>query len=161
MFRIKGGTRQLVAALGLGLDQERVRLGHAVSSLAATEAGVRVEARVQGRAEAAVFRGRVVVTTLPPSLLASSVTFSPPLPEEVAQVSTAGGAGAGAGDQVVCAGDADHPHLDGHRGEGGRHLRRPLLEGGRAGGRAVQPDRALHTDVRPVQPRRQARGAGA
>ena len=102
MFRIKGGTRQLVAALGLGLDQERVRLGHAVSSLAATEAGVRVEARVQGRAEAAVFRGRVVVTTLPPSLLASSVTFSPPLPEEVAQVSTAG-AGAGAGDQVVCA----------------------------------------------------------
>ena len=40
MFRIKGGTRQLVAALGLGLDQERVRLGHAVSSLAATEAGV-------------------------------------------------------------------------------------------------------------------------
>ena len=114
MFRIKGGTRQLVAALGLGLDQERVRLGHAVSSLAATEAGVRVEARVQGRAEAAVFRGRVVVTTLPPSLLASSVTFSPPLPEEVAQVSTA--EGAGAGDQVVCAGDADHPHLDGHRG---------------------------------------------
>ena len=67
MFRIKGGTRQLVAALGLGLDQERVRLGHAVSSLAATEAGVRVEARVQGRAEAAVFRGRVVVTTLPPA----------------------------------------------------------------------------------------------
>ena len=128
MFRIKGGTRQLVAALSLGLDQERVKLGHAVSSLAATEAGVRVEARVQGRAEAAVFRGRVVVTTLPPSLLASSVTFSPPLPEEVAQVSSrrcrcrCG--------QVLCAGDADHPHLDGHRGEGRSHLRRALLEGG-------------------------------
>merc|ERR1712107_842701 len=67
MFRIKGGTSNLVNTLYQKMDTSKVLLNQVVTN-------------------DKTFRARKVVTTIPPQLLAHSVKFSPELPKEVDQV---------------------------------------------------------------------------
>jgi len=77
MFRIKGGTKQIVETLYESIDKSRVRLDEKVTEIKVCSSGVEVVSN------GATFRGQRVVTTIPPQLLAYSVKFSPPLREDI------------------------------------------------------------------------------
>eukprot|EP00088_Acartia_fossae_P018019 TRINITY_DN2034_c0_g1_i3.p1 TRINITY_DN2034_c0_g1~~TRINITY_DN2034_c0_g1_i3.p1 ORF type:complete len:406 (-),score=95.22 TRINITY_DN2034_c0_g1_i3:186-1403(-) len=87
MFRIKGGTSNLVRTLyaKIGGD-EKVLLNQIVKEIkqipAAEGNGVEVVTADSS------YRAKKVVTTIPPQLLANTVKFSPPLPNEVKQVAS-------------------------------------------------------------------------
>eukprot|EP00092_Neocalanus_flemingeri_P032958 GFUD01035840.1.p1 GENE.GFUD01035840.1~~GFUD01035840.1.p1 ORF type:complete len:351 (+),score=98.86 GFUD01035840.1:105-1157(+) len=80
MFRIKGGTSQIVETLYNNLDKSKVLLGQNVSEIRHTAEGMEVVSNGQ------VFRSSRVVTTVPPQLLAGSVSFSPALSQHVMTV---------------------------------------------------------------------------
>lgn len=80
MFRIKGGTSQLVETLYNSLDKTKVRLGEKVTEIKVASDGVEVVSNGE------TYRCKRVVTTIPPQLLAYSVAFSPPLSESVLTV---------------------------------------------------------------------------
>jgi len=80
MFRIKGGTAKLVETLYNTVDSSKVVLGERVTKIVDTGDGVEVVSNGK------TYRGRRVVTTIPPQLLAYSVQFSPPLSDTTLSV---------------------------------------------------------------------------
>mgnify|MGYP002051744895 FL=1 len=80
MFRIKGGTGNIVNTLYSKLDPGRVLLSQVVTDINKSDRGVEVVTRDM------TFTARKVVTTVPPQLLAHTVKFSPALPTEVMNV---------------------------------------------------------------------------
>ena len=80
MFRIKGGTGKIVETLQNKIDGSKVLLGQKVSEIEHTSDGIEVTSNGK------VFKSSRVVTTVPPQLLAKSVKFSPPLPQDVMNV---------------------------------------------------------------------------
>ena len=81
-MRIHGGTAMLIEALAAEVPDERVLTGHRVTALRRTPNGVTVEASTETDPGIAC-DARVVICTLPPRLLAQSVVFDPPLPDDV------------------------------------------------------------------------------
>jgi len=81
MFRIKGGSRQLIDSLYKGINPNSVLLNSPVSKAEKTSGGVVVT--TEGGQQ---YTGHVLVTTLPPQLLHHSVQFSPELPSKVQKV---------------------------------------------------------------------------
>jgi len=81
MFRISGGTSNIVTSLYENIDQERVKLSQQVEKIINTVSGVEVVTRGGG-----VYHAERVVTTLPPQLLVNSVRLEPGLPASVVQV---------------------------------------------------------------------------
>jgi len=80
MFRIKGGTSHLVQTLHNALDSDKVLLNQIVTDINQVDGGIEVVTKDK------TYRARRVVTTIPPQLLAYTVKFNPPLPNEVSQV---------------------------------------------------------------------------
>lgn len=80
MFRIKGGTANIIQTLLGSVESDRVLLGQVVTSISKEEGGMKVVTRT------GTYRARKVVTTIPPQLLAHSVEFNPPLPLELVKV---------------------------------------------------------------------------
>jgi len=80
MFRINGGTSQIVETLYSNLDKSKVLLEQKVSDIRRTEEGMEVISNGQ------MFKSSQVITTVPPQLLASSVSFSPKLSQDVMAV---------------------------------------------------------------------------
>ena len=80
MFRIKGGTGNIVSTLFNKMDPSKVLLSQVVTNINKVERGMEVVTRDM------TFTARKVVTTIPPQLLSHTVKFSPPLPQEVMQV---------------------------------------------------------------------------
>jgi len=80
MFRIKGGTGNLTTTLRDNIDAKRVLLSQVVTTINQVDGGLEVVTRDK------TYRAKKVVTTIPPQLLAHSVTFNPALPAEVSKV---------------------------------------------------------------------------
>jgi len=81
-MRIHGGTTALIEALAGEVPAERVLVGHRVTALRQTPQGVAVDVSTEAGTEV-ICDARVVICTLPPRLLAESVAFDPPLPDDV------------------------------------------------------------------------------
>ena len=81
MFRIKGGSRQLIDSLYKGLNPGSVLLNSPVSKAEKTVGGVVVTTESGQQ-----YTANVLVTTLPPQLLHHSVQFTPELPSKVQTV---------------------------------------------------------------------------
>lgn len=79
-MRLKGGTSAIVAALVNELPQERLHLGACVTRLVAQGSGVMLSAKIDGE-DHGIFAGQVILA-LPPRLLASAITFDPPLEQD-------------------------------------------------------------------------------
>jgi len=80
MFRIEGGTSQIVESLYNRIESSKVLLSQRVTRVVRTESGVDVFS------EGTVFHCKYVVSTLPPQLLAHSVQFEPALPSRLSNV---------------------------------------------------------------------------
>lgn len=77
MFRIKGGTSNIVNTLYSKIDPSRVVLSQVVTNINQIEGGIEVVTKDK------TYRAKKVVTTIPPQLLAHSVSFQPSLPTGV------------------------------------------------------------------------------
>jgi len=80
MFRIEGGTSNIVESLYNSIDPSKVLLSQRVTRVARTSSGVEV---VSGDT---VVHCQYVVSTLPPHLLVNTVQFEPALPSRVSSV---------------------------------------------------------------------------
>lgn len=80
MFRIKGGTSNLVTTLYDKIGHDKVELSQIVKEIKKIDGGVEVVTKDS------CFTAKRLVTTIPPQLLAHTVQFNPPLPNEVKQV---------------------------------------------------------------------------
>lgn len=79
-FRIGGGTSAIIAALSAALPAGQVHLGKKVTGIFETDEGVRVECPDGD------YHSRLVVSTLPPYLLKSTVKIEPQPPVELADL---------------------------------------------------------------------------
>ena len=79
-YRIQGGSSALIDQLGSKLDPGRIFWGNKVASIERDTAGFLIQTDQQE------FHAKKVVSTLPPNLLVSTVSFSPELPPELLQV---------------------------------------------------------------------------
>jgi len=80
MFRIKGGTSNLVTTLYNKIGHDKVELSQIVKEIKKIDGGVEVVTKDS------CFNAKRIVTTIPPQLLAHTVQFNPALPNEVKQV---------------------------------------------------------------------------
>lgn len=76
-FRIAGGTSAIIGALSAALPAEQVHLGQRVTGIFETAEGLHVECPDGD------YHARLVVSTLPPYLLKSTVKIEPQPPEEL------------------------------------------------------------------------------
>ena len=79
-YRIKGGSSVLIQRLAAELEAEQLQLGQVVQSIAFKENNIDIQTNK------ASFQATQVITTLPPNLLVSSITFSPALPTNVVEL---------------------------------------------------------------------------
>jgi len=77
MFRIKGGTSQIVEKLYENIEKDKVLLEQKVTEIRKSSEGMEVISNGQ------IFKSRRVVTTVPQQLLANTVKFSPALSSDV------------------------------------------------------------------------------
>jgi len=82
MFRIKGGTGNLTKTLLKKIGEDKVVLNQVVTDIKSVDDGMEVVTKDSS------YRAARVVTTIPPQLLAHSVTFNPALPNEVKQITS-------------------------------------------------------------------------
>lgn len=76
-YRIKGGTDRIITALQGTLDEKQMICSSPVEAIREISEGLEVYTPGE------TYRAKMVISTLPPRLLASLVTFSPPLPDEL------------------------------------------------------------------------------
>ncbi|MEL6988430.1 MAG: FAD-dependent oxidoreductase, partial [Bacteroidota bacterium] len=76
-YRIKGSSSALIETLYHQIGKEQVYLGHVVKSISMKD-----EIAYVGTQDS-IFKSKFIVSTLPPNLLASSVTIEPSLPNEL------------------------------------------------------------------------------
>lgn len=81
MFRISGGTSNIVHSLYNSIGQHNVFLSRQVKKIAKTVSGMEVET-----ANGEVFQCKIVVSTIPPQLLQHSVVFEPELLSKLSQI---------------------------------------------------------------------------
>jgi len=74
-YRIEGGTSNLIHTLAKILDQAKIILGDAVESIQRKEDAITIRSAENN------FKTDVVISTLPPKLLAETITFDPSLPD--------------------------------------------------------------------------------
>lgn len=79
-FRIAGGSSRLINTLKDHLKKEQIQLGQKIKSIHKDENGFRV------KCEQAEFYSKIVVSTLPPNLLISSIEIIPDLNNEIKEV---------------------------------------------------------------------------
>jgi monoamine oxidase len=79
-FRIRGGTSKLIEALLESIPDSHISYNKVVQTIADTGDGVEV------KSETAVFRGKIVVSTLPPYLLHKTVSINPPFPTDLSRL---------------------------------------------------------------------------
>ncbi len=82
-MRLHGGMACLVSALASRIDPGRLRLGHRVIGLHRVDDTLELEVATGDEGPSVRLRATAVVCTLPPRLLARSVSFDPPLPNAV------------------------------------------------------------------------------
>lgn len=80
-YRIKGGSSSLIEKLASNLDQKRLHLNSEVKSI--HDSGESVLMSDQNGKQ---YQSRVAIVTLPPQLLAHSVTFEPALPVDTQEL---------------------------------------------------------------------------
>lgn len=80
-YRIKGGTANLINKLASGLEKEQLLLNTAIQSI--RKQGEKIIITDQNNRE---YHGRIAIVTLPPQLLAHTVTFEPALKPETRQL---------------------------------------------------------------------------
>ena len=72
MFRIKGGTKQIIDVLCSTFDHHnKVKLSSVVKSIKSSKHNIQVEVR-DGGGEMKIYRSHYVVSTIPPQLLSNS-----------------------------------------------------------------------------------------
>lgn len=79
-FRIAGGTSALLHALAKAIPSDQVYLKHTVKSIDFQQDQVVVQTAQKA------FEAKVVISTLPPYLLAKTLTLTPALPTEVVKI---------------------------------------------------------------------------
>lgn len=76
-FRIKGGTSTLIHRLASSIKSDQVHLSQVVQSIQQLDDGLEVRCEHQN------FQAPIVVSTLPPHLLSSSIKLTPELPTDL------------------------------------------------------------------------------
>lgn len=82
-MRLHGGMACLITALASRIEAGRVRLGHRVVGLHLAGDALELDVTTGDEGPSVQLRATAVICTLPPRLLARSVTFDPPLPKAV------------------------------------------------------------------------------
>ena len=82
-MRLRGGMACLITALASRIDPDHVRLGHRVIGLHGVDGALVLDVTINDEGPSMKLRASAVVCTLPPRLLARSVSFDPPLPAAV------------------------------------------------------------------------------
>ncbi len=82
-MRLHGGMACLITALASRIDLGRVRLGHRVVGLRLAGDALVLDVATGDEGPSVQPRAMAVICTLPPRLLARSVSFDPPLPDTV------------------------------------------------------------------------------
>ncbi len=80
-MRVHGGMASLITALASRIDPGHIRLGHRVLGLHRVDDAVELDVAAGDVGPSVRLRASMVVCTLPPRLLARSVSFDPPLPD--------------------------------------------------------------------------------
>jgi len=80
-YRIAGGTQKLIATLMQQLPAENIQLNTKVSAITETADGLLIES-----ADGRKWNADKVIICLPPQLVASNITFSPGLPDDVCRI---------------------------------------------------------------------------
>lgn len=81
-YRVEGGTDRLIQSLAERLDEGQVLMQQVVASVREKGSGLAVETRSDH------FEADLVISTLPPRLLAGSIDFAPSLPGELLDVAS-------------------------------------------------------------------------
>ena len=76
-YRIKGGTDRVITALRDTLDEHQLICSTPAETIREANDALKIYTPAE------TYEARMVISTLPPRLLASLVTFSPPLPDEL------------------------------------------------------------------------------
>ncbi|MCK9506109.1 MAG: FAD-dependent oxidoreductase [Porticoccaceae bacterium] len=82
-MRLHGGMARLITALASHIDPSRIRLGHRVVGLHLVDDVLELDVATGDEGPSVQLRATRVVCTLPPRLLARSVSFAPPLPDAI------------------------------------------------------------------------------
>ena len=80
-YRIRGGSYRIIEKLIEIIGEENIRTSEKVTSI--SEHDDRIEISTQNRS----FSAQKVISTIPPNLLANTVTINPPLPQSVIDIS--------------------------------------------------------------------------
>lgn len=83
-MRLQGGMPALIDALQRGLPPERIVTGQAVRRLRCTGQWIELDSE-DGCGRTTTWRAGQVLLALPPRLIASGLTFAPPLPQSLAR----------------------------------------------------------------------------
>jgi len=81
-MRLSGGMHSLIETLSQMLPADTIRLNHQITEITHEAAG-HVTFKVKTADQSSTFSARHLILTLPPRLLASSIQFSPALPEDL------------------------------------------------------------------------------
>lgn len=79
-YRIQGGSSALIHKLAKDLERDEIHLNTMVTNIKVSDASIEIKTKDK------TYTASKVVSTLPPNLLATSIQFSPELPEEITAV---------------------------------------------------------------------------
>ncbi|WP_299764846.1 NAD(P)/FAD-dependent oxidoreductase [uncultured Dokdonia sp.] len=79
-YRIQGGSSALIHKLAKALEREEIHLNTIVTNIEVSDASIEVKTKDK------TYTASKVISTLPPNLLATSIQFSPELPEEITTI---------------------------------------------------------------------------
>ena len=79
-YRIKGGSSFLINTLAENIGKDNISLNQIVTNISSTNSGLSVKTKT------AEFQANLVVSTLPPFLLTSTIEFQPSLPKKLKDI---------------------------------------------------------------------------
>lgn len=79
-FRIQGGTTQLINALANKLSKDQIYMAQPIQSIEKKEGFFLM------KSETTQFQAKLVISTLPPNLLAQTIRFTPALPTKLTEI---------------------------------------------------------------------------
>jgi monoamine oxidase len=79
-YRIKNGTHHIINSLVEKIDASQIYTGQAIGSI------IKTNNFIEARSDTHIFKGSVIISTLPPLLFAESIHVDPPLPNELIEI---------------------------------------------------------------------------
>ncbi len=79
-YRIKNGTHQIIDRLVGEIDTSQIYTGQVIGSIK------KINSFIEARSDTHIFKGSIIISTLPPLLFAKSIRVDPPLPNELIEI---------------------------------------------------------------------------